>query len=412
MGRENATEHSRRAWRILIVTVADLPEGGGHTSRLKTLAKCLTQQGHEVRIWSEYVLGQFPAEFLKLSGEADGIPFEVISRSLKAVKGPRSFWVKWRAAFRTTLRFWRERRAIDLLWLNELAFHDMFPLLLLAKLYRIQVVASYEDERSVPLTKNVKTWGWHTLTSLDTWMADHWLTPRIDATVVISRYLEKKYRTLGGRRITLVPTIVDLNRWRCPPKTPAEPLRFLYSGSLPGEYALPEIFEALGQLAAEGHNFEFVCVGYLSRNVASLKRFREMAKRLAIASRVHFTPALPLDALREQLQAADVLLSIRRPSKLAESGLATKLSEYLASGRAVVTSLVGDGRQYVQDGESAWVVPEVTPAAIATVLRSCLQHPEELARIGAGGAAAAEKYFSYHAVGKTLQTLLDQLKGL
>ena len=65
------TDAPLRPVRILIATIADLPEGGGRTSRLKTLAGCLVRQGHAVRIWSKYVLGQFPPEWMALRGAVE-----------------------------------------------------------------------------------------------------------------------------------------------------------------------------------------------------------------------------------------------------------------------------------------------------------------------------------------------------
>jgi hypothetical protein len=67
-----------RPVRILIATIADLPEGGGHTSRLKTLAGCLVRQGHAVRIWSKHIMGQFPPEMLAVRGQVEGADYEII----------------------------------------------------------------------------------------------------------------------------------------------------------------------------------------------------------------------------------------------------------------------------------------------------------------------------------------------
>jgi glycosyltransferase involved in cell wall biosynthesis len=390
-----------------MVTMADMPEGGGRTSRLKTLAGCLARRGHAVRIWSEMVLGQFPARLMQIKGEVEGIPYEILSGSLERKGILRQLQVAWRA----TRRFWKIRREVDLLWLNELAFHDMFPLMVAAALSGVKVVLSYEDERSEQWTWKFWKGGLKNVTALNYILADRFLTKRADAVVVISTYLERKYRRFGARRLMRVPTIVDPAYWRCPEKEPARPARFLYSGSLFGGYAISEILTAMVRLRQEGFSFFFHCVGGGNYDSPSVKAMMQQVRQLGPEEWIVWKEVLPLEELRQEICRADILLCIRVQTKRAESGLATKLSEYLASGRPVVVSDVGDMCRYVEDGESALVVRHVTVEGIEEQLRRALQQLDRLQAIGRQGRLAAEQHFGYAAIGKKLDGLLAHLMG-
>jgi len=118
---------------------------------------------------------------------------------------------------------------------------------------------------------------------------------------------------------------------------------------------------------------------------------------------------LSLDELRREICRADFLLCTRRDSRLSRSGLSTKLSEYLASGRPVVTSKVGDVEMYVKNGESALIVQSLAVEDIAKALRICLTGGPAMMQIGANGAAAAARHFSHEAVGRTLDRLMEQI---
>lgn len=397
--------------RILIATVANLPEGGGHTSRLKTLAGCLVRQGYSVRIWSKHVLGHMPPEMTELRGVVEGAEYEIISKSKSRTFGARSFFMKVWTTLKLTVKLIRARRSIDVLWLNELTFHDMLPLIVLGRLFNMKIVQSYEDEHISICSERALTWRQRWFTGIDNRLADKFLVRRAEAVVVISRYLEKKFAACGARNLTLIPTIVDANYWKCesPPDGPLP--RFFYSGSFMDIYALPETLLAMGELRSEGFDFEFHCIGNLRNQTPDLKKILRLRDECGLADRMEISDLVPLSEMRKQLVRSNFLLSIRKDSLLSCSGLSTKLSEYLASGRPVVTSAVGDVDFYLQDGVNAIVLANPTKDTIKQALKKCLMEPEAMQRIAAGGLAVAKSCFGYDVVGRKLDELLAPLLG-
>jgi len=118
---------------------------------------------------------------------------------------------------------------------------------------------------------------------------------------------------------------------------------------------------------------------------------------------------VPLDELRREIDQADVLLCVRADNQRSRSGLSTKLSECLASGRATVTSRVGDVPRYLTDGVNALIVPSTSVADIQNTLRQCLKDRARLPVIGAAGREVARRHFSYEVNGLVLNDLLGRV---
>ena len=207
----------------------------------------------------------------------------------------------------------------------------------------------------------------------------------------------------------IVPTIVDMDRWHCAPKVREGRVRFLYAGSLQGTYVLEEIVRALGGLKVEGFDFRLDVYGDV-RKGAQMPALLRLREELGLQNCVSFSDFLPLDELRRAIEQADILLCIRKDTQRSQSGLSTKLSECLATGRPTISSLVGDGQMYLKDLESVLFVPSTAVEDIQHVLRECLTDAAMLAQVGVGGRAAADRYFSYRAVGEVLDDLLARIQ--
>ena len=65
---------------------------------------------------------------------------------------------------------------------------------------------------------------------------------------------------------------------------------------------------------------------------------------------------MPREELFERLRTARVLALPRPAGSFSQAGLPTKVAEYLASGRPVVVTAVGDLPLYLRDGVDAYLV--------------------------------------------------------
>lgn len=400
--------------RIVVVTIADLPEGGGRTGRLRTLASALHSLGHQVEIWNEHSLTAAPSGNACVSGEVAGVPFRYVLGRIERGHGFGATRMKFQAvrAIAAELRRRQTNDPADLVVFNNLSFYDTFPLTRLARRLGAQTIQCYEDERLelLPDPDGNITFA-RRLFGLNSWLADRYCSRLADAIFVISTYLQRKYERLSRqpRKIHLIPTIVDCEAWRLPPEEQPNPTQLFYAGYLAPQDNLDVLAQALSELKRRDFEFRLAIAG-CERGEKRLDQFLAQCRSLGIEQNVEVLGFLKHEKLKEQIARSHLLVNLRRRSTWSVSGQSTKLSEYLASGRAVLTTDLGDNARYVEHERSAFVVPpEVSSGDLACLLKRAFTDPELRIRVGAGGRRVAETHFDTPVVRERLRKILAAL---
>lgn len=395
---------------ISIVTVSDLPEGLGNTTRLKTLVDVLVRLGHQVTVWNEHGLGVVDESFQKPMGQIQGAAYEYVLGKTARGKGFASIGEKIRAVREIQKRIVdaQARGRLDLVWFNNLSFYDIYPLTRVCNRLKIPTIQSYEDERrELVSTQGVRLA--QRVYALNSWMADRCCARLADGIVVISNYLKKKYSALNRSpdRVHLVPTIIDCEKWKCAEeKDTATPI-ILYSGAFGEQDELANLVEALAVLRSRGYAFRMVMLGEDRREPTRKLAVRDQIMRLNLESIVQLKGFVPIEEVRRYVCESNILVNIRRDSAWSQSGLSTKLSEYLASGRMTVVSDVGDVSCYVRDKESAVLLPPSAGVSdIVEAISQGLCSYEFRRRTGRGGMNAAKRFFDMAVAERTVSRLL------
>lgn len=404
-----------RPLHIVFITMADLPEGGGNTSRLKSVVQALTASGHHVSILNEHALGVSPPSMQKPKGEIAGAAFEYVLGSVERQYGYGVATAKLRAVrlIHRRLRQLASEGKLDVVWFNQLFFYDMYPLTRLARKLGVATIQAYEDERQELVTRERRSLS-KRLFALNSRAADRWCPPMADGIVVISRYLEQKYARLscGPEKIHLLPTVVDCTAWQCGPEPVTDEPVILYTGNFGEQDEVENVLVALSNLRKKGVRFRFVSLGGNSRGGEQAREegIDALIKNLDLSSVVERRGFMPLAEVRKQICNSNILINFRREGLWSHSGLSTKLSEYLASGRMVVASRVGDVDLYLKDQESAFLLsPQCAVSEIEQALSSALASLELRKKIGSAGRAVALSQFDVPAAQHRLEQLLHDV---
>lgn len=413
MNDRRVSEKTNRK-RIVVVTIADLPEGSGRTGRLRTFVSALDSLGHQVEIWNEHGLTTASSEYVSVSGELAGAPFHYVLGRTERGHGFGATRMKLRAvrAIAAELRGQRTGVPVDLVVFNNLSFYDTFPLTRLARSLGVRTIQCYEDERLELLPDPNGDLSFpRRLFGLNAWLADRYCSRRADAIFVISSYLQRKYARLSRQpqKVHLIPTIVDCEAWRLPPEDNPSPARLFYAGKLGSQDDLNVLAQALAELKQQGLDFRLAVAGcHLGEK--PLDRFLAQCRSLGIGENVELLGFLPHEKIKGYIARSHLLVNLRRRSTWSVSGQSTKLSEYLASGRAVLTTDLGDNARYVENERSAFVVsPDVSPDELARLLKRVLADRELRIRVGAGGRRVAETHFDVAVIRERLRSILAAL---
>lgn len=119
-------------------------------------------------------------------------------------------------------------------------------------------------------------------------------------------------------------------------------------------------------------------------------------------------PVQPTEVPRV-LDNSDVLVLPRAAGEFSMAGFPNKLGEYLASGRPVVATRVGDIPKYLADGDSAILVQPDDCPAFADALCTVLEDLDLADRIGASGKRVAEGLLASPVVAETIMEFIRAL---
>lgn len=178
-----------------------------------------------------------------------------------------------------------------------------------------------------------------------------------DGIFCISDYLIRFYQNKGcdERKLFLVPSTVDPARFN---KLLDSPFRFryiLYCGSLTTlKDGVDILIESFSRISRRHPDINLALVG----EADTLKDeifFRELVSRFNIKNRVFFTGKLPRTAIPEYMCNAEILTLARPRSIVADAGFPSKLTEYLATGKPVIVTSVGEIPVYLKDNDNAFL---------------------------------------------------------
>jgi glycosyltransferase involved in cell wall biosynthesis len=136
-----------------------------------------------------------------------------------------------------------------------------------------------------------------------------------------------------------------------------------------------------------------------------------LIKNFGLEDRVIWMKEFPRDLIPSIICNADLLVLPRPDSKQAQGGFPTKLGEYLATGKPVCATRVGEIPNYLTDNESVFFAQPGSVESFAEAMERALGDYENAVRVGANGRKVAEEYFNKDLQARKLLAFLEELVG-
>lgn len=182
------------------------------------------------------------------------------------------------------------------------------------------------------------------------------------------------------------------------------PLDVTFLGNVVERKGLDTLVAGLGALDADsgtGVDWRLTVVGDTAVDPDHVERVRDAAAAAGIAGRVRFSGRLDDDAVAARLRETHVLAA---PSRYEPFGMASL--EAMGFGCVPLASTAGGAAEFVDDGESGFLVPPADPAAVADRLRR-LDDRERLAEMAVSARRAYEAWPTWT---ETLDGAIDFLE--
>ena len=215
------------------------------------------------------------------------------------------------------------------------------------------------------------------------------------------------------RKVVELPNAVDVSRFRPDPVTRAsvrswlglgdrDPL-VLFVGNFFPWHDVETLLQAFAFVLAALPNARLLLVGDGARREAMMRR----ADALGLQSAVRFTGIVAHGDVPRFTAAADVAV-VPYPVMSQEMWMSPlKLFEYMASGRAIVASSVGQINTVIEDGVNGLLVPPGDVTALARALTSVVQDSVLRTRLGVKARQDAVRCYGWDAYLSRLEAVFS-----
>lgn len=226
------------------------------------------------------------------------------------------------------------------------------------------------------------------------------LIPKIVNTVsVSSEYLRKLClkRGVSAQHIFLAPVGADLGQFR-PNLSPIKNIKrkynidyylVLYLGQLHGGQYAELFIKAAGIVLKDRPQTAFIIVGDGYR----ANELKELAKRENLDGHLIFTGSVPHDEIPYYIAAADVCVACFEENDITKCKSPLKIVEYLASGKAIVASNVGEVRNML--GGVGFLAKPGDVDSLADGIKFLLNDEGLRQRIGKAARRRAEEKYNW-----------------
>jgi len=236
--------------------------------------------------------------------------------------------------------------------------------------------------------------------------------PTLDRThriIVHTRSYGSTSAVLRGRELTVIPSAVDLERFR--PDLDSSELRtrlrlegkriLVFTGRLVPHKGVDVILEALARLPRD---VVLVVIGAGPR----LPSLVGLSRRLDVSDRVRFCPAVSDEELPRFLALGDVFVF---PSQNRLEGFGLAVAEAMAVGLPVVVADMPGVREVIEPGREGLLAEPLIAADLAEKLRTLLDDPSLAKRMGRAGRERAETRYALPVVARSLLSLYGGLRA-
>lgn len=378
------------------------PEGDAATNRIHTYAKGFIENGIHVHVIC--FANVYNAD---TAGSINGInyyhPFGERTRSKFLIIRT---WHKFTKHFKTFSLLLRIHKSDPVMAINSWtqSLTCQLYIYLLARLIRIRLVSERSEH---PLRKYQGSSSRIMVGEIKSYLG----SKLCDGILCISQYLIEFYAARGIKRkkLFLVPSTVDTDRFKIKTESPLQYDYILYCGTLTIlKDGVDILIKSFAILSKRFPDIQLVLIGKANtlENDTLLKR---LVSDLHLSDRVVFTGQISRNEVPSYLTNAKILALARPASIVAEAGFPSKLTEYLSTGIPIVVTAVGEIPVYLKDGSNAFLCEPDNPEIFAEKLLFVLDNYSNALDIARNGQKLTETTFNYRFQAKRIEEFIKTL---
>jgi len=219
------------------------------------------------------------------------------------------------------------------------------------------------------------------------------LERRATGMFVISQALSNYFAKQGIKNIAVINMFVDSKRFENI-KGDTKEKYIAYCGWV-SEFkdGVDSLIKAFGKFAIKHIDYKLYIIGDFISSVDE-KNLRQLVLRLNLSDKVIFTGKIKPKDMPELLCGAQMLALARPDTEQSHYGFPTKLGEYLATGKPVIVTNVGEIGLFLKDGENCRMATPNNPDEFADRLSWVADNYKEALILGSAGRLLTNTEFS------------------
>ncbi len=394
---------------LVFVSGEDFSEAGASANRFIAYCKGLAELGHNVTsILIQRQKQDYPD--LNIEGITFICVFPKISNYEKANKIKKLvLYIKSIKNFKQLINTIHENRKIDAIILLTTLMRSLVPFLCIAKSINVKLLHERTEFPS-------RAYGGRKMRNKPyLYFYLYFILRQFDGIYVISNALKKYFSKIVGSKtsVEIINMIVDPSRFKAVEvKQDHGNMSFAYCGTLNSEKDGVDILvKAFCRALAEGkisRDVRLKLIGGYS-DERFIMKLKKIINECNCYENVIFTGLVTRDEIPELLNSASAFALARPGNKQSEGGFPTKLGEYLATGKPVVITDVGEISLFLKDGYNAFIaIPDDIESFSGKIAEVFKDYPHAL-EIGKRGRMLTENEFNYLEQAKKLARFIESL---
>jgi len=212
-------------------------------------------------------------------------------------------------------------------------------------------------------------------------------------------------------KIIKVPILVDFDKYELEDKSHNTKIPYIFhSGTLSeqkdGFLGMIEAFGIAYQRL--GGVIRFVSTGSINK-VSDKEKLFQLIQRYGVEENIKFTGYLTEEELKEHLASASLTIINKYDTQQNRYCFSTKLGEYLAAGKPVIITNVGEATNWLKDGENALIVDAGNVQSLVDAIVEIMENEDKRLIIGENGRTLCKHSFSYMSQSKKMVNFLSNL---
>ena len=395
---------------LVFVSSKKYPEGDAATNRQMAYAKGLVEAGHNVQFILLLKQDKFDSEFIH-----DGVQYICVypkdqdNKFLTKIKKPLNS-IKSRINGRRTILKIHDDTRIDAIILLSTFLKDLIPFVGIAKNNGIKLLHERTEYPFVFYGNSLKE-------RTNLYIYSSFVLPKLDGLYVINQALKGYFNNLLKNKVPveIINMVVDPDRFKGELVNPSEKNQYLaYCGTLNSDKDGVDILvEAFCQALKKGKlstDIKLMLIGdYIDE--AFRTTLNNLIEKKKCKDNILFTGKVERLKMPGLLKNAAALALARPDNKQAEGGFPTKLGEYLATGKPVIISEVGEIGYFLKDGENAFIARPGDVESFSEKIHEVFENYSKALEIGIKGRLLVLNEFSYLEQAKKLAGFIGSLNS-